>query len=337
MKVFVTGGAGFMGANFIQYWLDKYPNDKIINYDKLTYSSNLEKIEEFKSYKNYTFIQGDIVDYEKLYLSTEGIDIMVHFAAESHVDRSIQNDLEFINSNVLGTRNVLLAAKTRKVKRFHHVSTDEVFGSLPMNGHSLFSDHSKYDPRSPYAASKAAADHWVRTYYHTFGVPITITNSSNNFGPYQFPEKFIPLMITNFLENKPMPIYGNGENIRDWLFVNDHTTAVEAALLKGEVGETYYVSTNNQWPNITVAKKVLEIMDKPESLLKFVKDRPGHDQRYGLSNEKLLGIGWLPTGDFNRNLKETIEWYIFKKDWWTKIKESDTFKEYYNKQYGGLV
>jgi dTDP-glucose 4,6-dehydratase len=337
MKLLVTGGAGFMGANFIKYWLDNHPDDKIVNYDKLTYAANEEILKEFDTYPNYRLVHHEILHEHVLYLESEGIDTIVHFAAETHVDRSIKNDEDFLYTNVLGTRNLLILAKQRKVKRFHHISTDEVFGSLKLADTRKFSDYSKYDPRSPYAASKAAADHWVRAYYHTYGIPVTISNSSNNFGPYQFPEKFIPIVITNALEDKPIPVYGKGINVRDWLYVDDHTKAVEAVLLKGEVGETYYISSHNDYNNITVAEMILEIMGKPKSLLKFVKDRPGHDLRYALSDEKIKKLGWKPKNSFTEDLKKTIEWYKNNIDWWKTIKNSENFREYYNKNYGGQV
>jgi dTDP-glucose 4,6-dehydratase len=337
MKILVTGGAGFMGGNFIKYWLEKYPNDRIINYDSLTYSANEELLESFKTYKNYTFEYGSVAQPHKIMDACKGVDVIVNYAAETHVDRSVKDDSTFMYTNTIGTWFVLQAALENKVKKLIHISTDEVFGSLDLIGNGKFNDRSKYDPSSPYSASKASADHWVRAYHRTFGLPTIITTSSNNFGPYQFPEKFMPLVITNAIENKLIPIYGKGRNIRDWIYVEDHTRAVEKVIFDGKAGETYYISSNNEWANIRIAETILQRMGKSTSLLKFVKDRPGHDKRYALNNEKILAIGWEPVKGFEENLDFTIDWYKNNRGWWKKIKESDTFKTYYSAQYKGVV
>jgi dTDP-glucose 4,6-dehydratase len=337
MKILVTGGAGFMGGNFVKYWLEKYPKDKVINFDALTYAANEQFLLNFKTYKNYTFERGTVAQPYHIKALTQDVDVIVHFAATTHVDRSIQDDEEFMFTNTVGTWQVLRAALENKVKKMIHISTDEVFGSLEVGDHRKFSAFSRYNPRSPYSASKASADHWVRAYYHTHGLPVVITTSSNNFGPYQYPEKFIPLVVTNAIEDRPIPIYGDGSNVRDWLYVNDHTRAVETALFKGKPGETYYISADNGWVSIELAEKILDCMGKPKSLLKFIKDRPGHDKRYALNNKKILSLGWKPKRSFEEDLQFTIDWYKNNRGWWKNIKESDTFKTYYTAQYKGVV
>jgi len=332
MRILVTGAAGFMGSDFVRYWVKRYPKDQVVVLDKLTYAGNLENLKEVEGRPNYKFVKGDICDGKLVGRLMKDVDTLVHFAAESHVDRSILDPSPFIKTNVLGTQVLLEAALKNKVKRFHHVSTDEVFGALPLNSKEKFKVDSPYNPRSPYSASKAAADHLVRAYQTTFGLPITITNSSNNFGPYQFPEKFIPLAITNALEDKKIPIYGDGLYVRDWLYVEDHTQAVELILKKGKVGKTYLVSASNEYPNIQVAKKILKILGKSDSLLEFVKDRPGHDRRYALDAAELKKLGFRPKYSFDDALKLTIDWYKKNKGWWQRIKNKEYLK-YYDKQY----
>lgn len=320
-KILVTGGCGFIGSNFISYWLKKHPKDKIINLDKLTYAGHLSSTKEFKNNKNYKFVKGDICDSKIVEKVMKGIDIVVHFAAESHVDRSILGPQVFIKTNIIGTQVLMDTALKYRVKRFHHVSTDEVFGALPL-GRGKFDEHTKYDPRSPYSASKAGSDHLVKAYYETFGLPITITNSSNNFGPFQDPEKFLPRMITNLINGGQIPIYGDGKYVRDWLFVEDHCRAIERVLQKGKVGETYLVGgLTKDVNNLEIAKKLLKIFSKDKSTLKFVKDRPGHDRRYAVNWGKInKELGWKPKYDFNKWLDRTVNWYKENEWWWRPLK-----------------
>lgn len=331
----VTGGAGFIGSNFILYWLKKYKNDRIINLDKLTYAGNLENLKSVENNENYKFIKGDICDATLVneIMERYDIDIIVHFAAESHVDRSILDPSPFIKTNVVGTYTLLEAALKHKV-RFHHISTDEVFGSLSLDSKEKFNENTPYAPRSPYAASKASSDHLVRAYYHTYNLPVTISNCSNNFGPYQFPEKLIPLAITNILEGKKVPIYGDGLYVRDWLFVEDHCTAIDAIIHQGRIGETYLIGgMTEDIPNIEVVRKILDIMGKDESMIEFVKDRPGHDRKYRINWSKInKELGWHPKYDFDDALKLTVDWYIKNQDWWKKIKTGE-YLNYYKKQY----
>ncbi len=333
MQILVTGGAGFIGSNFIHYWLKKYPDDKIINLDVLTYAGNLENLADLEKNKNYEFIKGDIGDIKLVNEIVPGVDIIVHFAAESHVDRSILASRDFIRTNVEGTRVLLDAAKDHGKIRFHHVSTDEVFGSLKV-GEPKFNEATPYDPRSPYSASKAAADHLVRAYFHTHRLPITISNCSNNYGPYQFPEKVIPLFITNLLEGKKLPLYGQGKNIRDWIYVDDHNAGVEAIIKKGKIGETYCLGGNNEISNLDLTKKILKLMNYGEEMIEYVKDRPGHDFRYAMDFTKAKReLGWRPETGFDKGLTKTIEWYKNNQQWWQRIKSGE-YLEYYKKQYG---
>ncbi len=322
MKLLVTGGAGFIGSNFIRYWLQNYPNDKIINLDKLTYAGNLSSTRDFSSNKNYTFVKGDICDPKIVGELMGGVDYVVHFAAETHVDRSIFNPFIFVKTNVLGTQVLLEAALKNRVKRFHHVSTDEVFGSLPLKGKEKFSEKTSYNPRNPYSASKAAADFLVRSYHETYGLNVTITNTSNNFGPYQDPEKFIARSITNLIEGEPIKIYGQGKNIRDWLYVEDHCRAIDLALKKGRDGETYLVGgLTKDLTNLDVAEKLLKIFGYNKSYIKFVKDRLGHDQRYSINWRKIKKeLGWEPKHDFDIWLKKTVDWYKENAWWWKPLK-----------------
>lgn len=337
MKLLVTGGAGFIGSNFILYWMKHHADDEIVNFDKLTYAGNLENLSSLSDNKRYRFVHGDIADPEAISQSLSGVDTVVHFAAESHVDRSISEPSPFILTNVVGTQVLLDAARHANVKRFHHVSTDEVFGSLDIGSTEKFSERTAYDPRSPYSASKAASDHLVRAYYHTYGLPITISNCSNNFGPYHFPEKLIPLAITNVLEGKKIPIYGDGKNIRDWLYVEDHCAAIEAVLDRGRIGETYCVGGMTQdVDNLTVAKKILAIMRGDESMIEYVRDRPGHDRRYAIDWTKIHSeLQWSPQYDFDTYLQKTVEWYKKNTEWWKHVK-SGQYVTYYQKQYGGV-
>lgn len=322
MKLLVTGGAGFIGSNFILWWMAHHPDDSIINLDKLTYAGNLENLSSVEKNPRYTFVHNDICNPDAVQEAMKGVDVVVHFAAESHVDRSIHDPAPFITTNVVGTQVLLDAALKAKVKRFHHVSTDEVFGSLDLGDLRKFNERTPYDPRSPYSASKAGSDHLVRAYYHTFGLPVTITNCSNNFGPFQFPEKFIPLAITNILEGKKVPVYGDGKNVRDWLYVEDHCRAIEAVLVSGKVGETYCVGgLTKDISNIEVAHMILAKMGKDASLVEFVRDRLGHDRRYAIDWSKInRELGWKPEHDFNEWLTKTIQWYKTHQSWWQRVK-----------------
>lgn len=330
MKILVTGGAGFIGSNFIRYWLNKYPDDSIVNLDVLTYAGNLENLRDIKNNKNYKFIKGDICDDKLVFELVKGMDLIVNFAAESHVDRSIMDCRDFIKTNVEGTRILLDAAKNNGNIRFHHISTDEVFGALSFDAQK-FNEKMAYDPRSPYSASKAAADHLVRAYWHTYKLPVTISNCSNNYGPYQFPEKIIPLFITNLLSNKKVPVYGQGKNIRDWIYVDDHNTGVDAIIKKGKIGETYCLGGDNELTNLELTKKVLNLMGEGEEMIEYVTDRPGHDLRYGINFSKTKNeLGWQPAVSFDDGLKRTIDWYKNNRAWWKNIK-SGAYLEYYKK------
>lgn len=334
MKILVTGGAGFIGSNFILYWLKNHPDDELVNLDKLTYAGNLENLKSVEGNNNYKFVYGDICDTKIVDQAMQGADIVVHFAAESHVDRSIAEPAPFIKTNVLGTQIILDSALKNNVKRFHHISTDEVFGSLELVSKEKFNEKTKYDPRSPYSASKASSDHLVNAYYHTFGLPITITNCSNNFGPYQFPEKLIPLAITNLLEDKKVPLYGDGLYVRDWLYVEDHVRAIELVLEKGTVGQTYCVGGMTEDLNhLTLIKKIIKILGKDDSYIEFIKDRPGHDRKYSVDWSKIKNeLGWQPMNNFDKWLVKTVDWYKENKKWWMDIKNGD-YKNYYKKQY----
>ena len=337
MTILVTGGAGFIGSNFVLYWMRKYPDDKIVNLDSLTYAGNIENLKNVEGNPNYTFVHGNICDLEIVEKSMRGVDVIVHFAAESHVDRSIKKPADFVITNVVGTQILLDSALKNKVKRFHHISTDEVFGSLDLNDKIKFNERTPYNPRSPYSASKAGSDHLVRAYSETYGLPVTITNCSNNFGPYQFPEKFISLAITNVLENKKVPVYGDGLYVRDWLYVEDHCRAIDVVLKQGKMGETYLVGGQTEnISNIDVIKKIIKIMNKDESVIEYVKDRPGHDRRYAVDWSKVKQeLGWEPLHSFDEWLKKTVEWYKNNESWWKRLKSKD-FQKYYKDQYGDV-
>ena len=334
MKILVTGGAGFIGSNFVRYWMKNHSEDTLINVDKLTYAGNSESLKDIENLPNYSFVQADICDVKKMDELFEGVDTVVHFAAETHVDRSILDPTPFVKTNVEGTVVLLNAALQHNVKRFHHISTDEVFGALPLNSPLKFNENTPYDPRSPYSASKAGSDHLVRAYYHTYGLPVTISNSSNNFGPYMFPEKLIPLAITNLMEGKKVPVYGDGLYVRDWLYVEDHCRAVDLILSQGKVGETYLIGgLTEDIPNIEVIKRILKIMDKDESSIEYIKDRPGHDRRYAVDWSRMnKELGWKPEASFDEYLKKTVQWYIDNQDWWKRVKSGE-YQEYYKKQY----
>ncbi len=323
MKILVTGGAGFIGSNFIRYWMEKNPKDQIINFDKLTYAGNLEATLDFQHNENYRFVFGDICDENLVDKVMKDVDIVIHFAAESHVDRSIENPDVFLKTNVLGTHTLLNAALKHKVKRFHHISTDEVFGHLELNTKDKFNEDTNYSPRSAYSASKASSDMLVRSYFHTYGLPITITNCSNNFGAFQSPEKFIPRSITNLLEGNPIKLYGDGKYVRDWLHVDDHCEAIELVVKKGKVGETYCVGgqVNEEISNKDIAEMLLDILNKPTTMVEYVNDRPGHDRKYAVSWKKInKELGWEPRKDFKEWLEETVDWYVKNEPYWKQLK-----------------
>jgi len=320
MKLLVTGGAGFIGSNFIHYWLKNYPQDSIVNLDLLTYAGNLENLKDIEKQSNYKFVKGDICDSALVNELVKDVDLIVHFAAESHVDRSIKNSADFIKTNVEGTRVLLEAAKNNGNIRFHHISTDEVYGSLNSSD-AKFNEKTPYDPRSPYSASKASSDHLVRAYYHTYGLPITISNCSNNYGPYQFPEKLIPLFVTNLLEGKSIPVYGAGKNIRDWIHVDDHNRGVDFIIKNGRIGETYCLGGNAEHTNLEITKLILKLMNFGEEKIEYVADRKGHDLRYAIDFAKAKEqLNWEPQISFAEGLKATVEWYENNEKWWKNLK-----------------
>lgn len=335
MKILVTGGAGFIGSNFILYWIKNHPDDNIVNFDKLTYAGNLENLKTVEKNPNYSFIHGDICDRVAVDNAMEGVDTVVHFAAETHVDRSISGPAIFVSTNVLGTQVLLDSALKHKVQKFHHVSTDEVFGALELNDTNKFSERTPYNPRSPYSASKAGSDHLVRAYHETYGLPITITNCSNNYGPFMFPEKLIPLAITNILEDKKIPIYGDGLYVRDWLYVEDHARAIDLVLSGGKDGSTYVVGGMTKlFSNLEIAKKIVALLGKDESYIEFVKDRPGHDRKYDVDWSKIKNeLGWEPQYSFDGYIEKTVDWYKDNRSWWEHIKSGE-YQKYYEKQYG---
>jgi dTDP-glucose 4,6-dehydratase len=346
MKILITGGAGFIGSHVVRLMVNKYPHFQIFNLDKLTYAGNLENLTDVENNSNYTFVKGDINDksFIRDLFVKEQFDGVMHLAAESHVDRSISGPDAFIETNINGTSNLLGAALeiwkgNFEGKRFHHISTDEVFGSLGPEG--KFSETTPYDPRSPYSASKASSDHIVRAYYHTYGMPVVVTNCSNNYGSHHFPEKLIPLMIHNIKNNNPLPVYGKGENIRDWLWVEDHARAIEVVFMKGVSGETYCVGGNNEWKNIDLVHMLIKLMDQKlgraegESLklITYVKDRAGHDMRYAIDATKIKNeLGWEPTQPFEELLSKTIDWYLANEAWLNNV-TSGNYKKYYEAQY----
>jgi dTDP-glucose 4,6-dehydratase len=333
-NVLVTGGAGFIGSNFIRFCLEAHPDANVVNLDALTYAGNLENLTEISASPRYRFVKADIrvpADVERV-LREHAVDTVVHFAAESHVDRSILNSAAFVETNVLGTQVLLDAARKAGVERFLQVSTDEVYGSLGPSG--KFTESTPVQPSSPYSATKAASDLLAIAYHRTFGFPVVVTRCSNNYGPYQFPEKLIPLMIANALDDKPLPVYGEGLNVRDWLHVFDHCRAIDLVLRQGKIGEVYNVGGNNEWRNIDIVRYLLEFLHKPLSLITYVKDRPGHDLRYAIDASKINhDLGWQPSISFEAGLPMTIEWYQQNEPWWRRVMSGE-YREYYRKQYG---
>jgi dTDP-glucose 4,6-dehydratase len=319
--IVVTGGAGFIGSNFIRYMLNKHPDYLLINYDKLTYAGNLENLKDVENSPGYDFVHGDICDFNLLMKVFQGVHAVINFAAESHVDRSIVSSRPFALTNVYGTSALLEAAKNRNVSRFVQVSTDEVYGSIAKGS---FKESDRLKPSSPYSASKAAADLIVRSYWTTYKMPIIITRTTNNFGPYQYPEKLISLFITNALEDRPLPLYGDGSNVRDWIYVEDNCEAIDIALHRGLVGQTYNISSGQEFSNLQISKMILKELDKSEELIEYVADRPGHDRRYSLDCQKIRELGWQPKHNFTEALRKTVDWYKENQQWWKKLKkESD--------------
>jgi dTDP-glucose 4,6-dehydratase len=345
-NLLITGGAGFIGSHVVRLFVKKYPDYNIVNLDKLTYAGNLQNLTDIDKSPNYSFVKGDITDSDFIQelFQKYNFDGVIHLAAESHVDRSISNPMEFVFTNIIGTVTLLNAARTQwkdnfEGKRFYHISTDEVYGSLGDEG--FFTEETAYDPRSPYSASKASSDHLVRAYFHTFGLPVVVSNCSNNYGPNHFPEKLIPLMINNIIHNKPLPVYGKGENVRDWLYVIDHARAIDVIFHKGREGETYNIGGHNEWTNIALVQLLCRIMDikleRPEGtsekLINFVKDRAGHDLRYAIDSSKLSNeLGWQPSLQFEEGLEKTVDWYLTNEKWLNDITSGD-YQKYYEEQY----
>lgn len=334
----VTGGAGFIGSNFIHYWLKNHPEDTVISLDALTYAGNRDSLSDLESLHNYVFVEGNIVDRELVAKVMKDADIVVHFAAETHVDRSILNPDVFLETNVMGTQVLLDTALKTKIKRFHHISTDEVFGSLELGSLEKFNEHTPYDPRSPYSAAKAGSDHLVRAYGETYGLPFTMSNCSNNYGEYHFPEKLFPLAISNLIDGLKVPVYGDGLNVRDWLYVQDHCSAIDLILNKGQVGETYLIGgLTSDISNLDVIKMIINLMGKSEDQIEFVTDRKGHDRRYAVDWSKIQReLGWEPSVDLEEGLVRTIKWYQENESWWRPLKEKEQafFKANYQQEKG---
>ncbi|MBP5662488.1 MAG: dTDP-glucose 4,6-dehydratase [Clostridia bacterium] len=336
MTILVTGGAGFIGSNFVYYQLKQHPEDRVVCLDKLTYAGNLATLEDAMKQKNFRFVKGDIADRARVFelFREEKFDIVVNFAAESHVDRSIEDPGIFLTTNILGTQVLMDACRAFGIGRYHQVSTDEVYGDLPLDRPDLFfTEETPIHTSSPYSASKASADLLVLAYHRTFKLPVTITRCSNNYGPYHFPEKLIPLIISRALNDETLPVYGKGENVRDWLYVEDHCSAIDLVIRKGRVGEIYNIGGHNERTNLQVVKTVLKELNKPESLITYVTDRPGHDQRYAIDPTKIHNeLGWLPATKFDDGIRRTVEWYLANRPWWENILKGD-YQHYYERMY----
>ena len=338
MKILITGGAGFIGSNFIRYWLQAHPTDAVVNYDVLTYAGNLENLRDVENDPRYTFVRGDIGDFQTAREAMNGVDVVVNFAAESHNDRAILDPGIFVRTNVLGTQVLLAAAKDANVSRFHHISTCEVFGELDLDEDRMFKETDGHMPKTPYNASKAAANHVVMAYYHTYKMPVTISHCANNYGPYQFPEKVIPVFTTNALEDKALPLFKSSQNRREWIHVDDHARGIEAILMKGRIGEAYNIGTQVEKTVEDIADAVLKHLDKPETLKSYVPDRLQHDKRYLLDPRKIQEeLGWEPLVDFDDGIRATIHWYRDNPQWWQRCKSGayqDYYDNYYHKQIG---
>lgn len=336
MKILVTGGAGFIGSNFIYYTLERHPEDRVVCLDKLTYAGNLKTLEQAQANSNFRFVKGDIADKQVVdqLFAEEGFDVVVNFAAESHVDRSIETPELFLQTNIMGTHVLMEACRKHHTGRFHQVSTDEVYGDLPLERPDLFfTEETSIHTSSPYSASKAAADLLVLAYYRTFGLPATISRCSNNYGPYHFPEKLIPLMISRALADQTLPVYGQGNNVRDWLYVEDHCSAIDLIIRGGRIGEIYNIGGHNERTNLEVVKTILSELGKPDSLIQFVTDRPGHDRRYAIDPSKVVKqLNWQPLTDFDHGIRKTIRWYLDNRRWWEDILSGE-YQEYYNHMY----
>lgn len=349
-NIIITGGAGFIGSHVVRLFVNKYPDYHIINIDKLTYAGNLENLKDIETHENYTFVKADICDFEQMLkiIKDFKVDCIIHLAAESHVDRSIKDPFTFAQTNVMGTLSLLQAAKTiwetlpekYEGKRFYHISTDEVYGALNFDD-TLFTEETKYDPHSPYSASKASSDHFVRAYHDTYGMPTIVTNCSNNYGPYQFPEKLIPLFINNIRNRRPLPVYGKGENVRDWLYVEDHARAIDIIFHEGKIADTYNIGGFNEWKNIDLIKVIIKTVDRllgnPEGhsldLITYVTDRQGHDLRYAIDSRKLKNeLGWEPSLQFEEGIEKTVRWYLENEEWITRITSGD-YTRYYEEMY----
>ncbi|HYE22608.1 MAG TPA: dTDP-glucose 4,6-dehydratase [Verrucomicrobiae bacterium] len=333
MRYLITGGAGFIGSNFIHYLFKEHPQSQIINLDKLTYAGNPANVKMYEGQPNYRFVKGDILDLELVDKLVSEVDVVVNFAAETHVDRSILGPAEFVQTNIVGTQ-ILLDAVTKHEKRYHHISTDEVFGSLKFDSPEKFNEGTPYDPSSPYSASKAASDHLARAYHRTYGTAVTLSNCSNNYGPYQFIEKFIPLAIINAINDKPIPLYGDGQHIRDWIHVEDHCKGIYLVITEGKIGDTYLIGGNEEQSNVHIAKDILKSLQKSEDLITFVKDRPGHDKRYAIDSRKIeLDLGFTRKYTLEEGLKQTVDWYVHHKQWWEPIINNKEFIKYHKDQY----